>query len=100
MWTLNIEGYLYHKGRLVVAKIPELRESILIEAHKSKFAVHPGSTKMYQDLKRQYWWEGMKRDVACFVPVRKLRLNTKDLQVYFNLCLYPNGSGIRLQWTL
>ena len=67
MWTLNVEGYLYHKGRLVVAKIPELRESILIEAHKSKFVVHPGSTKMYQDLKRQYWWEGMKRDVASFV---------------------------------
>ena len=42
-------------------------ESIFIEAHKSKFAVHPGSTKMYQDLKRQYWWEGMKRDVANFV---------------------------------
>ena len=38
-WTLNVEGYLYHKGRLVVAEIPELRESILIEAHKSKFVV-------------------------------------------------------------
>ena len=67
VWTLNVEGYLYHKGRLVVAKIPELREFILIEAHKSKFAIHPGSTKMYQDLKRQYWWEGMKRDVSSFV---------------------------------
>ena len=42
-------------------------ESIFIEAHKSKFVVHPGGTKMYQDLKRQYWWEGMKRDVASFV---------------------------------
>ena len=39
----------------------------MIEAHRSKFVVHPGSTKMYQDLKRQYWWEGMKRDVANFV---------------------------------
>ena len=39
----------------------------MIEAHKSKFVVHPGSTKMYQDLKRQYWWEGMKKDVASFV---------------------------------
>ena len=49
------------------AKIPNLRESILIEAHESKFSVHPEGTKMYQDLKRQYWWEGMKRDVASFV---------------------------------
>ncbi|XP_062103581.1 uncharacterized protein LOC133814666 [Humulus lupulus] len=56
-WTVNAEGFLYHKGRLVVAKIPDLRESVMIEAHRSKFVVHPGSTKMYQDLKRQYWWE-------------------------------------------
>ena len=67
VWTLKAEGYLYHKGRLVDAKIPDLRESILIEAHESKFSVHPEGTKMYQDLKRQYWWEGMKMDVASFV---------------------------------
>ncbi|XP_062118598.1 uncharacterized protein LOC133832246 [Humulus lupulus] len=66
-WTVNVEGLLYHKGRLVVANIPDLRESIMIEAHRSKFVVHPGSTKMYQDLERQYWWEGMKRDATNFV---------------------------------
>ena len=31
------------------------------------FAMHPGSTKMYQDLKTSYWWSGMKRDVSEFV---------------------------------
>ncbi|KAL5771809.1 hypothetical protein ACOSQ2_011733 [Xanthoceras sorbifolium] len=36
-------------------------------AHKSKFVVYSGSTKMYHDLKRQYWWTGMKREVAEFV---------------------------------
>ncbi|XP_062099744.1 uncharacterized protein LOC133805580 [Humulus lupulus] len=66
-WTVNAEGFLYHKGRLVVANIIDLRESLMIESHRSKFAIHPRSTKMYQDLKRQYWWEGMKRDVANFV---------------------------------
>ncbi|XP_062104052.1 uncharacterized protein LOC133815209 [Humulus lupulus] len=66
-WTVNVKGFLYHKGRLVVANILELRESVMIEAHSSKFYVHPGSTKMYQDLKRQYWWEGMKKDVSNFV---------------------------------
>ncbi|XP_062100939.1 uncharacterized protein LOC133806873 [Humulus lupulus] len=66
-WTVNAEGFLYHKGRLVVANIPDLRESVMIEAKRSKFVVHPGSTKMYRDLKRQYWWEGMKRDVTNFV---------------------------------
>ena len=40
---------------------------MLYEAHRSKFSIHPGSTKMYMDLKRQYWWRGIKRDVANFV---------------------------------
>jgi len=33
----------------------------------SKYTVHPGSTKMYKDLQRNFWWKGMKRDVAEFV---------------------------------
>ncbi len=45
----------------------EIRMAILEEAHKSQFFVHPCSTKMYQDLRRQYWWRGMKCDVAQFI---------------------------------
>nr|GEZ84160.1 putative reverse transcriptase domain-containing protein [Tanacetum cinerariifolium] len=37
------------------------------EAYSSLFFVHPGSTKMYHDLKQHFWWSGMKRDVAMFV---------------------------------
>jgi hypothetical protein len=33
----------------------------LEEAHKSNFSIHPGTTKMYQDLKKEYWWPGIKR---------------------------------------
>jgi len=40
---------------------------ILAEAHQSLYTVHPGSTKMYRDLKEHYWWNGMKREVAQFV---------------------------------
>ena len=40
---------------------------MLREAHSSKFTIHPGGNKMYRDLKRQYWWRGMKRDIASFV---------------------------------
>lgn len=36
-------------------------------AHKSKLSVHPGTTKMYQDLKEIFWWLGMKKDVVEFV---------------------------------
>ncbi|RVX22738.1 Retrovirus-related Pol polyprotein from transposon 17.6 [Vitis vinifera] len=43
------------------------REELLEEAHCSKFAIHPGGTKMYKDLRQNYWWSGMKRDIAQFV---------------------------------
>jgi len=39
----------------------------MAEAHNSRYSVHPGSTKMYRDLKEIYWWNGMKRGVADFV---------------------------------
>ena len=55
------------RGRLWVPNDDALRRDILEEAHRSKFSIHPGVTKMYQDLKRTYWWIGMKRDVVDFV---------------------------------
>ncbi|GJV45088.1 retrotransposable element Tf2 [Tanacetum coccineum] len=44
-----------------------LREKVMTEAHSSPFTIHPGSTKMYRDLKQYFWWKGMKQDVAIFV---------------------------------
>jgi hypothetical protein len=41
--------------RLVVPFNPEIRKTIFDEAHMSKFSIHPGSTKMYQDLKQNFW---------------------------------------------
>ena len=45
----------------------QMKEEVMKEAHHSRFTVHPGETKMYHDLRRQYWWQGMKRDIAQFV---------------------------------
>jgi hypothetical protein len=53
--------------RLVVPVDPEIKEIVLDEAHKSKFSIHPGSTKMYQDLKQNFWWSNMKVDIAKYV---------------------------------
>ena len=48
--------------------VPEsCREEVLREFHHSRLAVYPGGTKMYHDLSHQFWWRGMKRDVALFV---------------------------------
>jgi hypothetical protein len=51
----------------VVPVDPEIRKIILDEAHMSKFSIHPGSTKMYQDLKQNFWWSNMKVDIAKYV---------------------------------
>jgi Integrase zinc binding domain len=39
----------------------------LSEAHESGYTIHPGEIKMYQDLKRYFWWPGMKQDVTQYV---------------------------------
>ena len=51
----------------MVPQLTDLREEILREFHCSRFAVHPGGTKMYQDLRRQYYWSEMKRHIGDFV---------------------------------
>jgi hypothetical protein len=51
----------------VVPKNKDLKKKILDEAHLSKFSMHPGSTKMYHDLKPLYWWTRMKREIAQYV---------------------------------
>ena len=66
-WTIRADGSLRYRGRVVVPRSTDLREEILKEFHYSRFAVHPGGTKMYQDLRRQYYWSGMKRHVGDFV---------------------------------
>ena len=54
-WAIHIDGSLRYRGRVVVPQSMDLREEILKEFHFSRFVVHPGSTKMYRDLRRQYY---------------------------------------------
>ncbi|WVZ48601.1 hypothetical protein U9M48_000022 [Paspalum notatum var. saurae] len=66
-FKLDEKGVLWFKNRLVVPKDMELRKKILDEAHTSMFTLHPGSNKMYQDLKQKFWWTRMKREIAKYV---------------------------------
>ena len=66
-FALLNDGILRFRNRLCIPKEGNLRRESLEEAHCSRLAVHPGGTKMYKDLKQNYWWSGMKRDIAQFV---------------------------------
>src|SRR5437667_459649 len=61
------DGVIWFKNRLIVPKDQELQRQILDEAHHSRFSIHPGSTKIYQDLKPRFWWTRMKREIARYV---------------------------------
>nr|GFB38374.1 putative reverse transcriptase domain-containing protein [Tanacetum cinerariifolium] len=45
----------------------DLQTVIMHESHKSKYSIHPGSDKMYQDIKKLYWWPNIKADIATYV---------------------------------
>ncbi|KAJ9556410.1 hypothetical protein OSB04_011024 [Centaurea solstitialis] len=60
-------GLLTRHARVWVPHAGGARQTLLEEAHKSRFSIHPGATKMYRDLRTDYWWPGMKREVARYV---------------------------------
>ncbi|KAG8490789.1 hypothetical protein CXB51_014001 [Gossypium anomalum] len=66
-FQIDDDDCLRFRNRLCVPRNSELISMILNEAHNSRMSIHPGSTKMYNDLKCQFWWSGMKRDISDFV---------------------------------
>ena len=66
-FALGSDGVLRFRGRVCVSDDVELRRLVLEEGHKSHLSLHPSMTKMYQDLKENFWWQGMKKEVAQFV---------------------------------
>jgi hypothetical protein len=63
------QGTLWLGKQICVPDLKPIKESILREAHDSAYSIHPGSTKMYKDLKTRYWWNGIKRDIAEYVAL-------------------------------
>ena len=61
------DGLLYFSNRIWIPNNEDLRKLIFDEAHKSRYSIHPGANKMYQDLRTQYWWSGLKKDVTDYV---------------------------------
>jgi hypothetical protein len=65
----DVEGVVWFKDRLCVPDIKSIRELILKEAHETAYSIHLSSEKMYQDLKKRFWWYGMKREISEHVVV-------------------------------
>ncbi|GJY95224.1 putative reverse transcriptase domain-containing protein [Tanacetum coccineum] len=61
------DGTRCFRNRVWLPLFGRLRDLVMHESHKSKYYIHPGSDKMYQDLKSLYWWPNMKADIATYV---------------------------------
>ena len=66
-FSIDEQGIVRFKNRLVVPSNEEIRRKILDEAHHSKLSIHNGSNKMYHDLRHLYWWSNMKQDITKYV---------------------------------
>ncbi|TYK03208.1 reverse transcriptase [Cucumis melo var. makuwa] len=66
-FSISFDDGLLFQSHLCVPEDSAVKTELLTEAHGSPFSMHPGSTKMYQDLEGVYWWRNAKREVAEFV---------------------------------
>ncbi|GJS75453.1 putative reverse transcriptase domain-containing protein [Tanacetum coccineum] len=62
----RVDGTLCLRNRSWIPCFGDLRALIMHESYKSKYSIHPGSDKMYQDLKKLYWWPNMKAEIATY----------------------------------
>ncbi|GJV04865.1 putative reverse transcriptase domain-containing protein [Tanacetum coccineum] len=98
------DGTLCLNNRSWLPCYGDLRALIMHESHKSKYSVHPGSDKMYQDMKQLYWWPNMKADIAtyvskCLTCLRVKAEHTKKPMAYWYSQRYPMEMEIS-PWTL
>ncbi|KAI3742513.1 hypothetical protein L1987_60197 [Smallanthus sonchifolius] len=97
------DGIRYFVERIWILVFGNLRELIMDEAHKSRYSIHPGSDKMYLDLKILYWWPKMKADIAIYVgkclTCAKVKVEYQNLLVFCNNQKFPCGNVNKYPWT-
>ncbi|GKD95860.1 putative reverse transcriptase domain-containing protein [Tanacetum coccineum] len=67
IFEFHPDGTRCFGNRVWLPQFDGLRDLVMHESHKSKYSIHPGSDKMYQDLKPLYWWLNTKADIATYV---------------------------------
>ena len=103
-FNIDEQGILWYGERLCVPNVKDLKQQILTESHTAPYSIHPGGTKMYKDLQENFWWHGMKRDIArslhAVTLVNVSRPSTRNQPDCYSQIRYPSGNGTRLEWTL
>ncbi|GJZ56290.1 putative reverse transcriptase domain-containing protein [Tanacetum coccineum] len=98
------DGTLCFNGRSWLPCYGDVRTVIMHESHKSKYSIDLGSDKMYQDMKKLYWWPNMKANIATYVSkcltCDKVKAeHQRHRDCWYNL-KYLNGSGTTSLWIL
>jgi hypothetical protein len=115
------QGIVWFNDHIVDPKDVEVRQQILDEAHLSRYSIHPGSTKMYQDLKQHYCWTKMKIEIARYLarcdtcrrvkaihmktagPLQSLPIPTwkwEDISMDFIMGLHRTAKGFDSIWVI
>ncbi|GJT80096.1 putative reverse transcriptase domain-containing protein [Tanacetum coccineum] len=84
-FEVRSDGTKCLKGRVWLPLFGGLRGLIMLESHKSKYSIHPGSDKMYHDLRKLYWWPNMKADIS--------ERTIQTLEDMLRACVIDFGSG-------
>ncbi|GJT19039.1 putative reverse transcriptase domain-containing protein [Tanacetum coccineum] len=82
IFEFRLDGTRYFGSKVWLPRYGGLRDLVMHESHKSKYSIHPGSDKMYQDLKPLYWWPNMKADI--------LTMRNSTLYIYIKYNKYIN----------
>ncbi|GJS00072.1 putative reverse transcriptase domain-containing protein, partial [Tanacetum coccineum] len=67
IFEIHPDGIRYFDNRVWLPLLGKVRDLIMHESRKSKYSIYPGSDKMYQDLKKLYWWPNIKADISTYV---------------------------------
>nr|GEY36115.1 putative reverse transcriptase domain-containing protein [Tanacetum cinerariifolium] len=99
IFEIRTNGIRYHDNRIWLPLHGGLRDLIMHESHKSKYSIYPGSNKMYQDLRRLYWWPNMKADIATY-QLGLPKWKWENVTIDFMTGLPRTPSGYDLIWVI